>query len=184
MSSAVNLTGRWIGHYLQHGQQHPITALFYQSGEHLSGSMRDGHPEDEYSLFDIAAQTGLPPGADEQIEARIRELIPDAPSGPIRYISQLPAESVLEGRCLGARVSFLKTYQGTSFGGYKVGNQLIGVQKTGHAVHYEGQLSSDGLTMEGRWWIDGDPAQGTQRVEGYFALGRAEPDATSIQLDR
>jgi hypothetical protein len=174
MSSPFNLTGRWVGHYAQHGREHPITADFTQDGERLSGSMRDGHTEGEYSLFDVAAEAGLPPGTDEQIEVKLRELVPGAPASPIRYISRLPPESILEGRFDGRTVSFLKTYQGTSFGGYKVGEQLLGVPKAGHSVHYEGRLSPDGLVIEGWWWIDGDAEQGTRRTEGSFVLRRGD----------
>jgi hypothetical protein len=136
--------------------------------------MRDGHPDRECSAFEAACEAGLPPGADEQIEAQLRAMVPDAPAGPIRYVSHLPRASVLEGRRRGPTVRFLKTYQGTSFGGYKVGDKLVGVQKDGHAVHYEGQLSPDGLVLEGRWSIDPDPTFGTPRAEGLFTLRRLE----------
>jgi hypothetical protein len=174
MSSLSDLTGRWIGHYRHHGQEYPITANLVQAGEGLSGSMRDGHPDFEFSVFEAAAEAGLPPGADEQIEASLREAVPGAPTAPIRYVSHLPPDSVLAGRCSGRSVYFLKTYQGTSFGGYKVGDQLLGIRKDGHAVHYEGQLSPDGRQIEGRWAIDADPELGTRRSEGHFTLRREE----------
>jgi hypothetical protein len=134
--------------------------------------MCDGHPDNEYSLFEVAHEAGLPPGADEQIEAKLREALPDAPPGPIRYVSHLPSGSVLEGRRKGQVVYFLKTYRGTTFSGYKAGDQLLGVQKEGHAVHYEGRLSRDGLVIDGRWWIEADPAYGSRRTEGLFSLRR------------
>jgi hypothetical protein len=128
----------------------------------------------------MAQQAGLPPGADEQIEANLRKAFrqahPDAPAGPIRYVSRLPAESALEGRRQGQVVSFLKTYQGTSFDGYKVGDQFLGAEKAGHSVHYEGRLSPDGRTIEGRWWIEADQEEGTGRAEGYFTLRRGQGD--------
>jgi hypothetical protein len=176
MSSPLDLTGRWIGHYLQRDQEYPITADLVQAGECLSGSMRDGHPDREYSVFEVAFEAGLPPGTDEQIEAHLREVVPDAAAAPIRYVSHLPPESALEGRRKGRTVSFLKTYKGTSFGGFKVGDRLLGFQKDGHAVHYEGQLSPDGTVIEGRWWIDADPALGVPRTEGHFALRRKDGD--------
>jgi hypothetical protein len=167
---ASDLSGRWVGHYVQHGRDYSVTADLVQSGERLSGSMRDGHPDRESSVFEATAEAGLPPGADEQIEARLRELLPDSPSGPIRYISHLPAESVLEGQCDRGMVRFVKTYQGTTFGGYRVGERLIGTERPGHAVHYEGQLSADGSVISGRWWIDTDPEAGSRRAEGEFSL--------------
>jgi hypothetical protein len=181
MSSTSDLTGRWTGHYLQQGREYPITAHFTQDGEHLSGTMHDGHPDRESAFFEATAEAGLPPGADEQIEAQLRELVPDAPAGPIRYVSHLPTESVLEGRCDGRTVSFLKTYEGTSFGGYKVGERLVGTHKEGHAVHYEGRLSPDGLLIEGWWWIDPEAEHGTRRTEGYFTLRREEGSGLSSQ---
>jgi hypothetical protein len=117
-----DLSGRWVGGYRQQGRDYPITADFVHAGEHLSGSMRDSHPDRECSVFEATAEAGLPPGADEQIEARLREMVPDPRSGPIRYVSHLPPESTLEGRCIGRTVRFRKTYRGTSFGGYRVGD--------------------------------------------------------------
>jgi hypothetical protein len=181
MSSPVDLTGRWVGHYLQHDRERPITADLIQSGERLAGAMCDGHLHSEHSLFEIAQEAGLPPGADEQIEANLREALPDAPAGPIRYVRHLPPESVLEGRCKGPVVSFLKTYQGTCFDGYQVGEQLLGMEKAGHAVHYEGRLTPDGRTIDGRWWIEADPEEGTGRTEGYFTLRRGPGDQPSFR---
>jgi hypothetical protein len=169
--SSIDLTGRWIGHYFQHGQAHSIVAVLLQDGERLTGSMRDGQTDHEYSVFEIALKEGLPPGADEQIVEKLREVVPDVPSRQIRYVSHLPSDAILEGRCRGRTVSLLKTYQGVSFGGYRVGDKLIGVEMEGQAVHYEGRLSPDGRTIEGRWWIDARPEAGTQRAEGDFELG-------------
>jgi hypothetical protein len=181
MTSPVTLTGRWVGHYLQGGKEYPIMADLVQSGEWLSGSMRDGCPDREAGVFEAAAEAGLPPGADEQIVAKLRELVPDAPAAPIRYVSHLPSESVLEGRFSDRTVYFLKTYQGTSFGGFKVGNRLVGTERAGHAVHYEGQLRLDGLVIEGRWWIEPDPEAGIPRSEGQFTLRRARRDTAPPQ---
>jgi hypothetical protein len=172
MEPAVNLTGRWVGHYLQRDQQRPIMADLVQTGRCLSGTMRDGHLEGDCSVFEAAFHAGLPPGADEQIVAQIRALVPDARSGPVRCVHQLPPDSVLEGWCDGRTVYFLKTYQGISFSGYQVGDRRLGVEKADHAVHYEGQLSPDGLRIEGRWSIDPDPYLRTRRMEGLFTLSR------------
>jgi hypothetical protein len=177
--SSTPLTGRWIGHYLQQGQEYPITADFHEAAERLSGFMYDGQPDREYSVMQATAEAGLPPGADEQIEAKLREMVPDVASGPIRYVSHLPPNSILRGRRTGQTIYFLKTYQGTSFGGYRVGGNLLGIRKADHEVHYEGQLSPDGLVIEGRWWIDADPAARTPQTEGLFHLRRTEASDTS-----
>jgi hypothetical protein len=174
MSLSLDLTGRWVGHYVQNDQEHPITADLVQLADRLSGSMYDGRPDRECSVFEAACQAGLPPGTDEQIAANLRQMVPAVPGAPIRYVAHVPTNSVLEGRRSGRTVSFLKTYQGISFDGYKVGDQLVGIQKDAHAVHYEGQLSPDGLVIEGRWWIDADPAYATRRTESTFLLRRWE----------
>jgi hypothetical protein len=171
--SRLSMTGRWSGHYVQQGKESPITADFLEANGRLSGFMYDGRPDNDYSLWEVAAEAGLPPGADEQIGARLREMVPDAPAGPIRYVSHLPANSTLQGKREGQVVYFLKSYQGASFGGYQVGNRLVGVQNAGHQVHYEGRLSADGVALEGRWRIDPNPQRGTPGNEGLFRLCRA-----------
>jgi len=157
---------------MQGGQERPISADLHHDGANLSGSMRDGEPDRECSLFEGAMQAGLPPGADEQIDANLRKLLPDAGTEPIRCISHLPEESVVEGACEGDVVSFTKTYMGNSFAGYKVGDKFVGTEAEGHAVHYEGQLSPDRSVIEGRWSIDADPDAGTRRANGLFFLRR------------
>jgi hypothetical protein len=174
MSTSWNLTGRWVGHYRQHDRAHAIVANLVQAGERVTGSMRDGETEREYSVFQMAAEAGLPPGADEEIVAKLRAMVPEAPSGPVRYVWRLPAESILEGRINGSTVFFLKRYQGTSFGGYRVGDKTVGVETGGHAVHYQGQVNPGGTEIEGKWWIEADPKHGTGRTEGLFSLRREE----------
>jgi hypothetical protein len=117
-------------------------------------------------------EAGLPPGADELIDAKLRSLLPDAGREPIRWVSHVPADSVLEGRCDGEVVSFTKTYMGSSFSGYRVGDKMVGAEAEGHEVFYQGQLSPDGSVIEGRWWIDSDSDRGTRRAQGLFVLRR------------
>jgi len=177
MSSLANLSGRWIGFYAQGGQERPISADLVQTGVNLSGSMRDGQPDRECSLFEGAVAAGLPPGADELIDANLRKMLPEAAREPIRWVTHLPEESVLEGRCDGDVVSFIKTYMGSSFSGYKVGDKMVGTEAEGHAVHYQGQLSPDRSMIEGRWWIDPDPDRETRRTQGLFMLRREAKEA-------
>jgi hypothetical protein len=179
MSLKTDLGGRWVGSYDQHGRAHPIEAAFVQTGESLAGSMRDGETDSDRSLFDLAAEAGLPPGEDERIVEHLRREFPDAPATPIRYVTHLPPDSSLEGWVRGTEVYFLKTYRGTHSGGFQVGVKLVGFQKSGHAVHYRGQVSSDGAAIEGRWWIG--PASGplARGAEGSFSLRRQPRAATS-----
>jgi hypothetical protein len=178
--TAACLTGRWTGYYLQRDRRFPITAELLQDGHSLSGSMRDESPESDWSLFEVASHEGLPPGADEQIESSLRKMHPYEPARPIRYVFRLPPASDLKGRCRGHTVSFLKTYQGRSFSGYKVGDKHVGVEREDHEVHYEGRLSPDGMVIEGRWWIDAKPPVAS-RTEGLFMLYRADPNASAQQ---
>ncbi len=174
MSTDRNLTGAWEGIYYQNNRPHPISAELDQEGETLTGSMTDGVTERSSSLFEATSEAGLAPGADEQIVARLRELLPDDPRAPIRYVSHLPPESTLQGRVDGSRVSFLKSYQGVSFGGYQVGERLVVQETDHHCVEYSGTLSPDGRAIEGRWWIEANPTRRTPRVEGSFHLKRAD----------
>jgi hypothetical protein len=170
--ATLDFSGKWVGHYRQHDQSRPIMAQMIQSGSDLTGSMRDLETDWERSVFDVAAEAGLPPGADEQIIARLREIVPDSPAGPIRYVTHLPPDSVLEGKVRGSRVYWLKRYQGAHFVGYRVGDQVLKTETVDHAVHYEGLATPDGGRIEGIWWIDANPALGTSRNEGSFVLRR------------
>ena len=84
---------------------------------------------------------------------------------------------------MGRAVIILKMYQGTSYGGYRVGDRMVGTQNADHRVHYEGQLSPDGLVIEGRWLIDANPAAGTPETGDRFHLRRSEArEITSTQF--
>jgi hypothetical protein len=171
MATTVLLTGRWSGHYRQHGVPHPISARLRQDGLQLSGTMEDGETGTERSVFEAAMDAGLPPGADEEIIARLREMYPDLPrSTPVRAMTILPSASVLEGTVQGRQVSFLKTYQGMHFAGFRVGNERVGRTVDRHSVHYQGELNAEGTVLTGRWWIE--PTLGERRTEGTFELRR------------
>ena len=172
MPKGTSLTGTWGGNYYQHGRPSPIEAELVQEGGRLTGTMWDGQTDKSSSVFEAVAEAGLPPGADEQIEARLRELFPDAPAAPIRYVTHLPPESSLEGWVRGAKLEFLKTYMGEHYGGYEVGDRIVGHVVEDHSVHYGGDLSPDGREIEGRWWIDPPPGSRGRRTEGSFTLRR------------
>jgi hypothetical protein len=179
----IDLTGHWIGHYEQRAQKRPISADLVQHGMELKGSMKDGEPDRDFTLFELAVEAGLPPGADEQIYANLRAMVPDAPAGVIRYISRLSPDSRLEGRCEGRTVSFVKTYLGPSFSGYRVGDKLLGEPREGHSVSYEGRLSADSTQIEGLWWIEPSAGQAGRRDEGSLSL-RREARAESPAQER
>jgi hypothetical protein len=110
-------------------------------------------------------------------------MVPGAPAGPIRYVTYLPADSLLEGWAEGQEVYFLKSYQGAHYGGFKVGDRLVGEEITDHTVHYQGRLSADGTEIEGQWWIEARPGRGSRRTEGGFRL-RRRPVAEAAEADR
>ncbi|MCA1685851.1 MAG: hypothetical protein LC745_07650 [Planctomycetia bacterium] len=172
MPNRTTLTGFWVGHYYQHDRPQPISAELTQDGDRLTGTMSDGVTDRTSSVFEVAAEAGLPPGSDERIVAHLREMLPDDHAAPISYVSHLPPESTLEGTVTGSRVEFLKSYQGKSFGGYKVGERLLVHEVDRHRVHYAGTVSPDGREIEGRWRINPDPALNPLRVEGSFTLRR------------
>ncbi len=172
MSIETNLTGRWVGRYVQRGHSRPIMADLVQADEQLTGSMSDSVTDTEYSVTELAVEANLPPGGDEQIVDRLRRIFPDAPETPIRYVAHVPADSDLQGWVSGADVYFLKTYRGTHYGGYQVGDNLVGFENAAHAVEYHGRVSTDGEKIEGRWFIGPTPGQSTERTEGTFELTR------------
>jgi hypothetical protein len=174
MSRELNITGRWAGSYYQHGHPQPIEADLVQAGERLTGSMRDSVTDSERSVTEVALEAGLPPGGDEQIVDRLRRMFPDAPATEVRYVTHLPPDSALEGWVRGLDVYFLKTYDGTHFGGYLIGDKLVGHQNANHVVHYGGRVSSVGEEIEGKWWIEDTPGGGRRQAEGEFTLRRQE----------
>lgn len=175
MATHESLSGRWTGHYYQHDQLHPIEAELVQKGATLAGLMRDLMTDRDASVFEAAAEAGLPPGADEQIVAKIRAMVPEETGGQVRFITHLPTDSLLEGTVEGRNVKFLKSYQGVAFNGYRLGESLVVNEHLGLAVHYEGRLSLDGGKIEGSWWIDANREMGVKRVHGEFTLNAEDP---------
>jgi hypothetical protein len=181
----MDLTGRWHGAYVQHDRSHGVSADITQAGDRLTGFMRDHDTASESTVFEAAAEAGLPPGADEEIVANLRRLAPESSPSPIRYVSQLPAESSLEGSVVGNVVRFVKTYLGTSLSGYRVGERVIGSRREGHSVHYWGQVSVDGDEIIGEWFIEADATKGERRTSGPFHLRREEATAlTAIAAEQ
>ncbi len=172
MGSTPDLSGQWTGHYYQHSRPHPIALELLQEGEALYGSMTDGDTDRELSVFEASAESGMPPGTDERVVAHLKEIFPEIKADSIRYVTHLPSKSSIDGWVRESTVYFLKTYEGVHFGGYKVGDHLVGHVKESHSVHYQGRLSPDGRELEGRWWIDSDPGAGGPRVEGTFEVRR------------
>lgn len=170
-SNQLGITGDWEGHYAQNDDTRPIKAALIQSGTRISGTMIDVQTDIDHSLFDYAAISGLPPGADETLDSQIRPLIPGAGQQPILARTILPSESRIEGTINGSDVRFEKQYQGRSFHGFEAGDKRIGQYTKGHAVCYSGRLSSDGRTIEGKWTI---AQPGMRSLEGPFLLRKLD----------
>jgi hypothetical protein len=180
---SAELTGRWEGSYIQCGADHAIAADLIVAGGRLTGTMTDGETESERSVFEMALEAGLPPGADELIIAQLRQLVPDAPGAPVRSVTQLPSASVLEGSVRGRFVSFRKIYRGEHFSGYRVGDRYVGVVLEHHVVHYQGELNDSGTEIQGNWWIEPARGAGGRRAEGSFWLRRLAAQSDCLSAD-
>ncbi len=97
-------------------------------------------------------------------------MFPDAPATGVRYVTHLSAGRFwpLHGWVDGPEVYFKKNYRGTHYGGYQIGDKLVGFEKESHAVHYGGRVSSDGQEIEGKWWIEDTAGDATRPAEGAF----------------
>src|SRR5260370_39637601 len=110
--AAIDLTGVWAGHYAQRDRSHAIHADLVQTGHLLTGVMRDHDTKVENSLFESAAEAGVPPGADEQIALRLREVYPADRHAPTPRARASPTTSPLLGHGETSTVHFLKASQG------------------------------------------------------------------------
>lgn len=170
-SGEVTLTGDWQGHYTQHGSRHRLLARLTQQGPRFTGEMTDLDNVTVQSLFDFVADAGMQPGADEQLEGQIRQMLPEAGPGPITTRSILPWSSRLTGTVQGPFVRFIKTYDGEAWHGYEIDETGIGQRQPAHPVEYSGRLSPDGNMISGLWTIyHQDSSRGC--IDGGFTLQR------------
>lgn len=171
MSPPPDLSGHWQGFYTRHDHPRPMTAEFDQDGDRLTGTMNDDCTLFDASVSDLVMEEALPPGTDEQIVERLRSMVPELPEGPVHAEVMLPHNSVVDGEVQGHTVRFLKTYQGTYFTGYRVGDLRIGMTSESHEVQYRGSVSLDGTEIEGRWYLEQVSIPGlSRRAEGGFWL--------------
>jgi hypothetical protein len=167
----VDLSGQWQGYYKQHGVSRPIAATLVQTGSRVTGTMHDVETEFEQSLFDAALEAGLPPGADERIDRQLRQMFPEAGRGPIRGKSRLPSESTLEGTVGDGFLTFVKTYKGHHFSGYRIGDEEVGWVSEDHSVRYKGRIQEHGRRVEGFWTVS-EPDSPQTSQQGPFVLER------------
>ncbi|MFT7630830.1 MAG: hypothetical protein ACI87E_001838 [Mariniblastus sp.] len=170
-----SVSGRWQGHYLQHGALHRIIADFDQQGVKLDGAMIDIDNTKLQRLNEVALQEGLSPATIAEMEGQIRDLIPQAGNDPIFVHSTLPKSSKLEGDLVGNRITFEKTYHGETVLEYSIGSQAISYSDPTQCVDYDGTLSPDGKNISGAWSITqiDDPLN---FIEGVFELNRIPDD--------
>ncbi len=81
---AYDVTGDWVGDYSQHDRRSPIQAVLQQTGQELTGTMTDLRTVSDQSLFEAAAEAGLPPGSDERIDEQVRRLLQATDKEPVR----------------------------------------------------------------------------------------------------
>src|SRR5262249_42168971 len=97
MSATFDVSGRWLGHYPQHGREHGIAADLVQQGVTFTGTMSDHKTESERTLTQAAQEFGWVPGADEQVFEWVRQQIPEAEKLPVQAVSNMPEASLIEG---------------------------------------------------------------------------------------
>ena len=93
----------------------------------------------ECSVRDMALDSGLPPGADEQIVARVRAMCPGLDGVPVLAVVELTPFSILDGEAVGLVVRFDKVYQGEHFAGYRVGERRVGIRGSAQVMTYWGR---------------------------------------------
>jgi hypothetical protein len=168
-----DIDGVWTGAYTHARTRCGVTVRFALSGGELRGSMTDAVSLHEHTLADLRAHHGLTDEQAEAIVAALREHVPEAEAWEVVSVSRLPPAAELTGYVHGSVVRFRKQYQGLSWTGWRVGAYLVGAERPGHAVEYEGEVSDDGGRIAGRWWIPANPALGFQDAEGTFELRRS-----------
>ena len=149
------LDGNWEGYYdhdnkIYSSKNFPISATIVQEGDSFRGIMVDGITDFRHSYRTIveAFEGQMSPWAEHRAR-RILEMVPD-----YTIESSLPEESRLDGKIVGDRIRFIKTYLGTCshYGNAGDGRVLLG-RIDRHRVEYEGTLNAEGRVIEGRWAI-------------------------------
>lgn len=170
----MNFNGEWLGFYVDPrlGQvEFPIRANLTESKGRVRGNMADEMPRQEQTIDDILML--LEPENPHRANWEwMNETYPNA-----RVITILPKDSKVEGSVLGMSIRFTKTYQGgpqvSIWEG--VDPQPLREEHRLHPIEYEGQLSSDGSVIEGRWQIKRRQFFGlwlTTLASGTFRLTR------------
>ncbi|HEU5117577.1 MAG TPA: hypothetical protein VFT74_13110 [Isosphaeraceae bacterium] len=174
---SADLTGRWVGFYRHRFENlgaFPLTADLQHEDTRLFGEMYDQITDRSEFLDSILEAYG------EQISdverRRIERLVHRFQEHRVEYISHLPEASKIEGRVLGERVDFLKTYQGA----HEVRVLVDGKENRSwrwpqHKVLYAGRLDVERSCLEGRWTI---------RRPGFFGRLLAPMNWGSFELYR
>ncbi len=175
-----DISGRWIGHYVQNDRSWPIVAEFVLDRGKLTGVMFDVIQHHEYSLADLSEYFGESEESLDKVMAMIHEHLPEAAREDVRYVCGNPGQSAIEGFMIGRNAKFTKTYQGERVFGFRVNDRFLGFQGPNTPVHYDGRLTAGGDVFEGRWSVESKRDTGIVRLEGIFRLRRERPrDAAS-----
>jgi hypothetical protein len=192
MTALPDLTGRWVGHYVQRDQRRQISADFRQQGVSLVGTMYDRTTEMSWPLLDqLGANGALSQQQREWLDSLLAAL-DDAPLSSIEGYFVRPQTAALMGELRDGHVSWQKQYNGPAQFGYRAGGRYVSKQVDDYVVNYQGSLSVDGFTIEGDWGIDARPDLGTPPRKGRFMLRRkpghaeaaADSASTAVRADR
>jgi len=164
-------SGRWSGHYEQHGKSFPIEASLKHRGGKLFGTMTDSNGQHSQSLRSMLEESKLSDQEIEQFISEVRSNFPRSPDGEIEYRSYLPARSLIEGEIEDCRIAFTKRYEGYHEIEYVLNDLALPDSVHCEIVQYVGAISPDSETISGEWSIS--PVDEPEAmVAGAFRLNR------------
>ncbi|MBI1325763.1 hypothetical protein GC170_21590 [bacterium] len=169
------ISGRWVGHYVQNDRSWPIVAEFVLDRGKLTGVMVDVIQHHEYTFAQLREYFGATDESIDKAMAMIHEHIPNAARDDVRYVCGNPGHSAIDGFVIDRNARFTKTYQGERVFGFRVNDRFLGFQGPNPPVHYDGRLNAGGDVIEGRWSMESDSDKGIVRLEGIFRLRRERP---------
>ena len=165
------LSGRWVGHYQQHGRSFPVEASFKHRGGKLFGTMFDLEPGHQQPLRAVLEETGHSDSDISKFIDGVRSHFPDSLDGEIEYRAWLPEKSMIEGSVVENELSFVKRYEGYHEIEYVLGGLALPESIPCDLVEYTGKLSFDSESISGNWTIAA--SNGTEiELSGAFKLTR------------
>lgn len=165
------LSGKWLGHYVQHNRKFPIEATLDQRGDRIYGTMIDLSPSESRPLTQLLQDNGMSDADIEDFINEIRSQLPGNPTGEIEYRTRLPERSVIEGKIDGSELSFIKRYQGFAYSEYLADGVSMPQSTPCDLVCYTGNITAGYGNIYGEWRIT--PSFDFEGcVSGSFELNR------------